>query len=133
MKPASPKSEDYYRAIFLLVGMPYGRCFGSKGEYARGHPARLFIANACVLLRDRTCVWRGDIDLVTAADQQGLVSISRLLHRKLYILREESDTAFASLPPGWLTENAVAAAWQGKVETTGYTRRLHGPLRQLVS
>lgn len=129
----SSNDFDLYRALFLESGLMYGRSFGSKSSYARNNPVRFYLANARVLTRDRECVWRGDLDLATAADRKGLLSASRLLRRKLYIVREGIEEEMRSLPRTWLADNAVVTAWRGKVATVGYTRLLHGTLKQAIA
>jgi hypothetical protein len=129
----SKNDFDSYRALFLKSGLMYGRSFGSKSCYARNNPVRFFLANACVLTPDRECVWRGDLDLATAADREGLLNASRLLRRKLYVLREGMEDKTRSLPRTWLTENAVVAVWRGNVATVGYTHCLHGTLEQAIA
>lgn len=123
---------DYCRAAFLLVDMAWGRNFGSASAYVRHRQKRVLIANACVVIGQQACVWRGDLDLAATADRQGLVSVSRLLNRKLHIVREMSDEEIRTLPRGWLADNAVATAWRGRLESTGYFRRLYGSLDQIA-
>lgn len=123
---------DYCRAAFLLLGMAWGRNFGSAADYVRHHQKRIFIANACVVVGKRVCVWRGDVDLASTADQRGLISASRLLNRKLHVIRELSDEEIRRLPRGWLPENAVATAWRGRLESAGYFRQLYGSLEQIA-
>ncbi len=131
MKPAH-HDENYYRAAFLLVGLTWGRHFGTTLNYVRKHPRRFMVANACVLTSDGTCVWRGDLDLATTDDQRGLISVSRLLRLKLHITRELTDREIAALPRGWLQENAVATVYQGKVSSAGYYRQLYGSCEQIA-
>ncbi|AOS44064.1 hypothetical protein Verru16b_01125 [Lacunisphaera limnophila] len=132
--PPSPNTlPGYHRTVFLECGLPYGRCFGSKSEYARNHPVRFFVANACVFTRTRECVWRGDLDLAMRADRRDLVVASRRLNRQLFVLREQVRDDLGALPRGWLKENALVVVWRGQVTTVGHTRRLHGTLRQIIA
>lgn len=132
-KTAADTLPECHRSIFLESGLAYGRCFGSKTGYARNHPVRFFVANACVFTRTRECVWRGDLDLAMRADRRGLVVASRRLNRQLFVLREQVRDDLGALPREWLTENALVTVWRGKVVTAGYTRRLHGTLKQLIA
>lgn len=122
---------DHHRAVFRQAGLIYGRSFGSKERYAQGHPRRLFLPNACALTRDGYCAWRGDLDLSTTEDRQCLVTASRMLNQKLFIMREGGD-GLHSLPRRWLSANTVVGVWRGRVETMGYTRQLHGTLAQVI-
>ncbi len=123
--------SDHHRAVFHQAGLAYGRNLGSKGRYARNSSRRFFVANAAVLTRNGSCVWRGDVDLGEVGDRQSLIAASRMLNAKLFIVREGGDE-IRSLPRSWLAATAVADVWRGRVETTGYTRKLHGALEQII-
>lgn len=128
--PNAPRDD---RAVFRECGLPYGRCFGSKSAYARTHALRFFVPNACVFTRAKVCVWRGDLDLAIRSDRRGLVRASRRLNRKLFVLREQMRNEVQALPDRWLSENALVTVWRGKVATVGYTRRLHGTLKEVIA
>jgi hypothetical protein len=133
VKPPRRNTDDYYRAAFLLCGLPWGRDIGSTSAYTQAHPARFLITNASVITSDRVCVWRGDLDLAVKEDGRSLVSASKLLHRKLHVLREISDREVQSLPYAWLRETAVATVWQGKIQSAGYYRRIYGTVDQIIA
>lgn len=71
---------EFFRAAFLESGLRYGQSYGSKGDYARNHPVRLFVSNACVFTRNRECVWRGDLDLAARGDRRALLRASARLN-----------------------------------------------------
>lgn len=123
---------DAHRAVFSDCGLVYGRNFGSKGAYARRHPDRFFVANASVFTRDGRCVWRGDVDLGTASDREGLINASRRLRKALYVLREFSWSEERLVSPKWLAMVAVVAVWRGRIEAVGGTKRLRASLANLM-
>lgn len=133
MNTPSRNTTDHYRAVFLSVGMPYGRCFGSKHAYARRNPGRYFVSNASIFTSEGTCIWRGDIDLASKTERTALADASRRLRRALYVLLETADLDAMPAPIAWLKENALVVAWRGRVLTTGYTRRLYGSLPEVIT
>jgi len=123
-KSTPSETPDSYRAAFLDCGLRYGRRFGSKSGYFRENPGCRYVPNACVYMRDRTCAWRGDLDLATQSDVSGLVSASRLLNRKLYVMREQTNDNLRALPMRWMVENALATIWRGQMVAAGHYPQL---------
>jgi hypothetical protein len=113
---------DYYRATFLRCDLLYGRHFGSKSAYSQRHPEGFYVPNGCIYTRNQTCVWRGDLDLATADDIRGLVRASRLLRRKLFIMREQFISDARMLPRSWVANNAIITIWRGKITVAGHYR-----------
>jgi hypothetical protein len=122
----TPRIEPDCRAVFLECGLHYGRCFGSKSNYARTNPGCIFIANACVYSRQQRCVWRGDLDLSDDDDVKGLIRASRLLMRKLYVLREQSWDQIPLSLRDWFIANTIVEIWHGQVTPGGDYRCLGG-------
>lgn len=121
-----------HRAVFSECGLVYGKSFGSKSAYAHTHPARFYVANASVFTRDGACVWRGDLDVATASDRDGLIKASRRLRRKFYILREFSWPESQLVPRTWLATAALITVWRGSIAVAGDTKRLRGSLENLM-
>jgi hypothetical protein len=126
-KTANETAPDV-RAVFRDVGLPFGRCVGSKSRYARANPKHVFVANACVLTKDGLCVWRGDLDLTIKADLLGLADASRALNRKLFVMREPFGNETAIVSRAWFERHAIVSVWHGHIETMPFFQRLHGTL-----
>lgn len=107
-------SPELYRESFSQCGLRYGQCYGSKSGYVRENPKCFFVANSCIYTRERVCVWRGDIDLALGDIQQSLVDASRILGRKLFILREQTHN-IQSWPRTWLARAALVTVWRGEL------------------
>lgn len=121
--PANPPD---YRQIFSQCELSYGRNFGSKSGYSKSHPQSIFIPNACVFIRSQRCVWRGDVDLSSEDDVQGLIDAARIINKKLFVLREQTHD---SIPPhlkSWFVASAILTVWRGQVTAGGDRRCLRG-------
>jgi hypothetical protein len=107
------KAVKEIHAMFLLVGLPVGRDFGSRSKYRAEHIENQLIPCACVYTRDRGHVWCGDLDLATS-DQAALKNLSRLLNRKLNVLREQVSRQARSYR--WIVESAEVTVWRDRVQ-----------------
>jgi len=106
-----------FSEVFAALGLPTGRCFGSKSGYRRAHPRGIFMANANVFALRHGKIFWGDLDL--AVDKPALERIARRIGCRLYVLFED-DGRFenANLPPSEIT---LRAKW-----CTGGSRRIPG-------
>lgn len=73
---------------FESLGLPMGRCFGSKSGYASAHSKHDFIPNANVFSRRGGKLWWGDLDL--ERDRPALERVARRLGCRLYVLSEQN-------------------------------------------
>ena len=114
-----------YHAAFRQCELALGRQFGSKSSYQISHPGCIYIPNACIYTNDGFKRWGGDIDLATD-DRLKLISASRLLNRKLYVLPEQVGDDRDHLHTKKVFKYAVIVAWQGKADTTVLYSRIYG-------
>ncbi|HWA84998.1 MAG TPA: hypothetical protein VG710_02150 [Opitutus sp.] len=104
------------------VGLPVGRCFGSKSRYRERHRRAIFLPNANVFSLRRRKLWWGDLDL--RVDRRALEAAARRLRERLYVL-SEMDGRFgrAELP---VSEIKLRAIWHTGGKTIAVARKQLG-------
>lgn len=82
---------------FVAVGLPKGRCLGSKSRYRDLHRRHFFVPNAYVFCRSAGLIWWGDLDLWV--DARKTERVARMLRQRLYVLPEDRAARDAATVP----------------------------------
>jgi len=102
--------------------------------YARVGSARqlslLFIRDEKI---SRWAIDRSVVEGLAAAwrSYHGGISASRLLNRKLYVLREQTNDQFPKRLGAWFAASAIVTIWRGRVTAGGDWRCLRGKFSEV--